>query len=260
MVSIRYEIDNQTPKEKKAFIRRMFTSIVPSYDALNRILSLGIDTLWRRSAVRSLRDVRGKMVLDLCCGTGDLSSILHKKGARVVSLDFCHAMIHRGLAKKNIRDHAVLADASVLPFRSGSFDIITVAFGIRNIPDLDNFISEARRVLKPDGRITILELTRPTWKPAGLFYTLYLAHFLPLIGWMVSGRRTAYRYLSATIATFIDPDMLEERFVKNGFSGVCHFHRTFGIATILKCRKKQAGPGDPQPLMKTMEPLTGPVN
>lgn len=236
MVSLRYEINNTDPREKKRFIRAMFTSIVPSYDRLNRILSLGIDRLWRRSAMRLLGDMKGKRALDLCCGTGDLSRILHRQGVRAVSLDFCGEMVRRGIDAGNIRGAAVIADASVLPFADVSFDILTIAFGIRNIPDIDNFIDEARRVLESGGVLMILELTRPKNPVIGFLYSLYLEKILPLVGWLVSGERTAYRYLSRTIATFIDPRELAERFAKKGFT--CRkFSKTFGIATILICEK-----------------------
>ncbi len=261
-VNIHYEIDNSAPEAKKRFIRKMFTSIVPSYDALNRILSLGIDTLWRHSAIRSLGDIKGKLALDLCCGTGDLSKILDKKGARVVSLDFCHAMIEKGMEKNNLGGCSVVADASVLPFASDTFDVITIAFGIRNIPDLDNFIAETRRVLKPGGSLAILELTRPERRITGFFYGIYLTRFLPFIGWMISGRRVAYRYLSATISTFIDPDMLEKRFAECGFSETGHSHRTFGVATILKCYKGTAAPRgkDDMAMAEKLIPVPDPAN
>ena len=234
MVSLRYEIDNESPDEKKRFIRAMFSSIVPAYDRLNRILSMGIDVAWRRSAVRSLGDIAGKAVLDLCCGTGDLSKALSKKGARVVSLDFCPAMIERGIRRGAIRGSAVVADASRLPFRDDSFDMLTIAFGIRNIPDLDNFIRETKRVLKDHGTLLILELTRPERRLMARLHHLYLKRVLPVVGWMVSGRLTAYRYLSKTIQTFIDPETLEARFAAHGFA-CAHTHHTMGIATIVEC-------------------------
>ncbi len=234
MVSLRYEIDNESPEEKKRFIRAMFSSIVPAYDRLNRILSMGIDIAWRRSAVRALGDISGKTLLDLCCGTGDLSKALSRKGARVVSLDFCPAMIEKGIARGAIRGDAVVADASCLPFKDNAFDMLTIAFGIRNIPDLDNFIRETARVLKEDGTLLILELTRPQRRLMARLHHLYLKRVLPVVGWMVSGRLTAYRYLSKTVQTFIDPEMLEARFAAHGYA-CAHTHHSMGIATIVEC-------------------------
>lgn len=236
MVSMRYEINNTDPEEKKQFIKKMFTAVAPTYDALNRVLSLGIDRLWRRLTVRSLGNMRGKMVLDLCCGTGDLSRNLTRRGARVVSLDFCEEMIRRGLEKKNLLDYCVIADASRLPLCDNSFDAVTIAFGIRNIPDLDRFIAEVRRVLKPGGIFSILELTRPNLKTAGLMYRLYLGMLLPLIGKLISGKMTPYRYLSTTISTFLNPRMLAEHLVRHGFTGTGTVSYTLGVATLINCR------------------------
>ena len=239
MVSLRYEIDNESPQEKKRFIQSMFSSIVPSYDRLNRILSMGIDLAWRRSAVRSLGDIADKKVLDLCCGTGDLSKSLSKKGAAVVSLDFCRPMIIKGMERGAIRGSAVVADACLLPFKDGSFDMLTIAFGIRNIPDLGNFIRETKRVLKENGKLLILELTRPENRLMARMHRLYLKRVLPAVGFMVSGRLTAYRYLSKTVRTFIAPETLEERFAEHGFA-CSHRHHTMGVATIVECVRESA--------------------
>jgi len=247
MVSMRYEINNENPGEKKQYIQQMFTAVAPTYDALNRILSLGIDRLWRRSTVRSLGIIRGKLVLDVCCGTGDLSRALSRRGARVVSLDFCEAMVRRGREKKNILDYCIIADGSRLPVKTGSFDAVTVAFGIRNIPDLDHFIDEVRRVLKPGGVFSILELTRPNMKTAGLIYRLYLGVLLPLVGKIVSGRMTPYRYLSETISSFLDPAMLKARLREHGFTDAGTAAYTMGVATRLNCRNGARADNFPPP-------------
>jgi demethylmenaquinone methyltransferase/2-methoxy-6-polyprenyl-1,4-benzoquinol methylase len=246
MDDLRYRIDNASPGERKRFIRRMFGSIAPSYDAANRILTLGIDMSWRRSMVKSLGAIGGKTALDLCCGTGDVVRLLMREGARVVALDFCHAMIVRGREKGNIGAEAVMADASSLPFRDNTFDLLTMAFGIRNIPDIDNFIAEAGRVLKPNGILSILELTRPEHRAVAFLYGLYLGWVLPLAGWVISGRRQAYRYLAGTIATFIDVEALEGRISGHGFSRISRSGRSLGIATVITCRKA-AEPGSPGP-------------
>ena len=152
-------------------------------------------------------------------------------------------MIERGIRRGAIRGSAVVADASRLPFRDNSFDMLTIAFGIRNIPDLDNFIRETKRVLKDHGTLLILELTRPERSLPARLHHLYLKRVLPVVGWMVSGRLTAYRYLSKTIQTFIDPETLEARFAAHGFACV-HTHHTMGIATIVECvRGGRAGTG-----------------
>jgi demethylmenaquinone methyltransferase / 2-methoxy-6-polyprenyl-1,4-benzoquinol methylase len=237
MVDFRYEIDNKTPGEKKRFIRGMFASIVPAYDLLNRILSLGVDRGWRRTAIRMLGGVKGRRALDLCCGTGDLTKMLAGEGAEAVSLDFCIDMILEGRRKGNIAGNSVTADASALPFRDNSFDVITIAFGIRNIPDLDVFIADTRRVLRDGGRMSILELTRPRSAVMRIFHGIYVRAFVPLVGRIVSGRGYAYRYLSETVSTFIDPDELARRLGNGGF----HHEETrrlfFGAATVICVRK-----------------------
>lgn len=235
--NLHYEINNIDPSNKKQFIRQLFDSIVPTYDLLNRILSLGIDIRWRKSIIKIIGGVKNKKILDLCCGTGDLSRILSKNGADVFSLDFSLPMILAGIKKNWITKYPVNADASVLPFKDNSFDILSIAFGIRNIPDIDNFISDAFRVLKPEGLLIILELTRPDNKPIGLIYRIYLTRVLPIIGGIISGKRLAYRYLATTISTFINNDKLYTLLKARGFSNIKFYKKTFSVATITISRK-----------------------
>jgi demethylmenaquinone methyltransferase/2-methoxy-6-polyprenyl-1,4-benzoquinol methylase len=237
----RYEIDNARPEERKRFIRGMFDSLVPTYDLLNRLLSFGTDQLWRRSMVRMLGTMKGMNVLDLCCGTGDLSKVFHDMGARVVSLDFSMPMLRRGLAKKKLRGSPVAADASFLPFLDGSFDVLSIAFGIRNIPDLDRFLGEAARVMRIGGRMAVLELTRPEGPAASFFFRIYLRGLLPLIGGIVSGKGPAYRYLSGTVATFLDPGELCRMMEQKGLLCMEMKRRSFGASTIIICRKQPQG-------------------
>lgn len=233
-----YEIDNDNPEEKKRFIKKLFDSIVPTYDLLNHILSMGTDMLWRRNIFHHIKDVRDNMAIDLCCGTGDLSLLLHQKGAKVVSLDFSMNMLQKGIKKKALKGYAVVADASLIPFRENSFAAATIAFGIRNIPDIDIFIKDLFRVLIPGGQLAILELVRPVNKIIEKLYSFYLCNLLPFIGSVISGRKSAYRYLSGTIATFVDPKDLQALLEKFGFTKVSHYPQTFSIATIIICRKE----------------------
>ena len=177
-----YEIDNDNPEEKKRFIKKLFDSIVPTYDLLNHILSMGTDMLWRRNIFHHITDVRNNPAIDLCCGTGDLSLLLHKKGAKVFSLDFSMNMLQKGIKKKALKGYAVVADASLIPFENNSFAAATIAFGIRNIPDIDIFIKEVFRVLMPGGQLAILELVRPVNKIIEKLYSFYLCNLLPFIG------------------------------------------------------------------------------
>lgn len=235
--SARYEVNNDTPDEKKRYIQNLFNTIVPTYDLLNRVLSGGIDMLWRVNIFRHIKNVRNLPVLDLCCGTGDLSKLLFRKGAALTSLDFSVNMILEGKKKGRLPGGVVAADATKLPFVNGSYQAATVAFGIRNIPDLDRFIKEVHRVLKPSGQFVILELVRPKNPIIRLLYGLYLGKLLPIIGGIVSGERFAYEYLSTTIETFLDPSDLEIILKKYGFETVEHFPQTFGISTIMVCTK-----------------------
>ncbi len=233
--SLRYEINDENPAERKRFIRRTFDAISPTYDLLNRILSFGIDQIWRRGAIRALGDIRGRAALDLCAGTGDFSRILRKRGALTVSLDFSLEMLTRGIARRRI-DIPVAADAALLPFKPGSFSIMTIAFGIRNIPDINTFIMAARGVLAPGGDFVILELTRPANPLIRFLYRIYLFGIIPILGGLISGRMLAYRYLSETISSFIDPGDLCSMLEREGFDIISRRARVFGVATVIHCR------------------------
>ena len=236
MKDFTYRVDNDDPSVRKRHIRGMFDSIVPTYDFLNRFLSLGIDRGWRRRLVSDLA-CRDKRVLDLCCGTGDLSRLLSQEGCNVTSLDFSLEMLRTGIKTGWLAGGVVNADATNIPFRDGTFDGLTIAFGIRNIPDLDRFIRETLRVLKPGGTLMILELTRPRGRIVSLGYNLYLRYVLPVVGGIVSRRMSAYRYLSGTIATFLDRDNLSALLLKGGYTDVKQVEFTSGIATLFSCRK-----------------------
>ena len=234
---LEYELNNETPSERKKYIRGMFDSIVPTYDFLNRMLSMGIDTTWRKYLIKLTGGVQNKKVLDMCCGTGDLSKLFIKSKADTVSLDFSIPMIVKGKEQGWLGENSIGADASVLPFKENSFDFSSISFGIRNIPDLDNFMKETNRVMKKGGKLYVLELTRPSNLLVRFFYNLYLGVILPTVGGIVSGKKEAYKYLSKTIETFVDPDELKKMFISQGYSEVNIYKKTFGIATIIECIK-----------------------
>lgn len=235
--NISYEINNENPEEKKRLIKNLFDSIVPTYDLLNHVLSMGTDVLWRRNIFRYLKGIRGSRAIDLCCGTGDLSLLLYQKGAKVISLDFSMNMLQRGIKKKTLRGYPVAADAAFIPFKDSTFAAATIAFGIRNIPDIDIFIKDTFRVLIPGGQLVILELVRPQNKIIQRLYSYYLNTLLPFIGGVISGRQLAYKYLSRTIATFVGTKDLQTMLEKYGFAEVSHYPQTFGVATIIICQK-----------------------
>ena len=223
--------------DKKRYIRAMFDSIVPTYDFLNRVLSCGIDTLWRKDLVKSISKSPSKKILDVCCGTGDLSRYFIKIKAELFSLDFSFNMLKKGISKGWLSGGNISGDAAKLPFKDREFDFLTIAFGIRNIPDVDSFLLESLRVLKPDGKLLILELTRPENRFIGFLYRLYLTKIIPFIGGIVSGKRAAYRYLAGSIETFLDREKLTDRIKISGFKSVEYKIKTFGIATIYICSK-----------------------
>jgi demethylmenaquinone methyltransferase/2-methoxy-6-polyprenyl-1,4-benzoquinol methylase len=149
-------------------------------------------------------------------------------------------MLRRGINKNALKGYIVTADASLIPFKDNTFSAATIAFGIRNIPDIDTFIQDVFRVLHPGGQLVILELVRPENKFIRSLYSYYLGTLLPLIGGIISGRPLAYKYLSKTIATFFDPKDLQTILEAYGFSEVSHYPQTFGIATIITCQKDQS--------------------
>jgi len=228
----------------------MFAGISPRYDLLNRVLSFGVDRSWRRRAVEAVldgnRSGRGSpgaaRVLDLCCGTGDLSIALAREGVRVTGADFCHEMLVIGRAKvAEISPPAGVgmteADALRLPFPDATFEGATVAFGVRNLQDLDAGLAEILRVLKPGGRLAVLEFGRPRGAVVGSLYSFYLNLFVPIAGRLMSGSREAYDWLSSSIQAFPDQSAFPSRLVRAGFTDVRSENLTFGIAALYVARK-----------------------
>jgi demethylmenaquinone methyltransferase / 2-methoxy-6-polyprenyl-1,4-benzoquinol methylase len=205
-------------------VRRMFDRIAPVYDAMNRVMTAGLDQRWRRATVRpTVRE--GDRVLDACCGTGDLAIAARKAGAgEVVGLDFSERMLER--ARRKAPDlEFVQADVLKLPFEDASFDAAVVGFGVRNVEDLEAGIRELRRVLRPGGRLGILEITTPRG-PLKLFYKLWFDRIVPLLGRVLPGG-AAYTYLPASVRRFPGPEALAELLGSCGFGHV-EFRRFAG--------------------------------
>ncbi len=198
-------------------VRAMFDRIAPVYDAMNRVMTCGLDRRWRRAA--ALAVVRpGDRVLDACCGTGDLAIAARRAGAReVVGVDFSARMLERARAKDGSVDW-VEGDLLALPFDDGGFDAATVGFGVRNVGDLPRALAELRRVLRPDGRLAILEITTPHGLLAP-FYRLWFDRVVPLLGGLLRGGE-AYRYLPASVRRFPAPDELAGLMRDAGFADV----------------------------------------
>jgi demethylmenaquinone methyltransferase / 2-methoxy-6-polyprenyl-1,4-benzoquinol methylase len=185
-------------------VRTMFDRIAPVYDVMNRVMTAGLDQRWRRATVAAVVDP-GDRVLDGACGTGDLAIIAARAGANVTGLDFSERMLERARRKAPELDWT-RGDLLALPFEDESFDAATVGFGVRNVADLPRALEELRRVLKPGGRLGILEITRPRG-PLRFFYSLWFDRIVPLLGKVLPGGE-AYTYLPASVRRFPGPDDL----------------------------------------------------
>ena len=207
-------------------VERMFDRIAPVYDLMNRVMTAGLDQRWRRATVKAV--VRpGDHVLDAACGTGDLAIIAAKAGATVTGLDFSERMLERARRKAPELDW-VRGDLLALPFAEASFDAATVGFGVRNVADLAGAIAELRRVVRPGGRLAILEITRPRG-PLRVFYSLWFDRIVPLLGRVLPGGE-AYTYLPASVRRFPGPDELAAQMA--GFSDVQYRLFAGGIVAL----------------------------
>ncbi|HEY3462731.1 MAG TPA: bifunctional demethylmenaquinone methyltransferase/2-methoxy-6-polyprenyl-1,4-benzoquinol methylase UbiE [Gaiellaceae bacterium] len=205
-------------------VQRMFDRIAPVYDAMNRVMTAGLDQRWRRATVRAtVRE--GDRVLDACCGTGDLAIAARKAGAGdVVGIDFSERMLERARRKAPELEWR-RADVLKLPFEDASFDVAVVGFGVRNVEDLEAAVRELRRVLRPGGRLGILEITTPRG-PLKVFYKLWFDRIVPLLGRVLPGG-AAYTYLPASVRRFPAPEALAELLASCGFKDV-EFRRFAG--------------------------------
>jgi demethylmenaquinone methyltransferase/2-methoxy-6-polyprenyl-1,4-benzoquinol methylase len=222
----------------------MFDAIAPRYDLLNHLLSAGIDRLWRKRAIRSLALTGRECVLDLCAGTGDLAIEAVKAtpgAARVLGVDFSGVMLVLGVAKLRRRklDRAIAlvrGDAMMLPVASSSVDAVTIGFGIRNVDDREAACREMLRVLKPGGRLAILEFAMPTMPWFRFVYLSYFRHVLPRVGRWISGHPAAYEYLPASVDAF-EPDAFMQLLRKSGFVDVAADPMTFSSVFLYTARR-----------------------
>lgn len=242
------EVENIKPYEqrgsKREQVEQMFDAIAPAYDFMNHAMTLGIDRLWRRRAVNRLKEVRPEFILDLATGTGDfaikLCRTLHPR--RVLGIDLSQGMLDvaTAKAKRHGLDNVIAfqqADCLDLPVDDNSADAVTIAFGVRNFEDIARGYREMYRVLKPGGRLSVLELSVPTNSVIRWFYNLYTLHIIPFFGAMKSGDKEAYRYLPRSIAAVPQGhDMLA--LMRAADFGSCRFSRmTFGTCTLYEATK-----------------------
>lgn len=226
----------------------MFTSIAPRYDLLNHVLSFNVDRMWWRRAARTFRHILDRpdaRILDLCCGTGDMTFALRRRAGKsspkILGADFSHAMLQRATAKsKAVSDGSIPvwieADALSLPFPNAHFDLVTSAFGFRNLADYDAGLREIMRVLRPGGECGILDFAEPKGM-MGALYRTYFKQVLPRVGTLISGVRGPYAYLPASVQRFPDEEEMLARMKNAGFAGANWTPYTFGIAGLYRGKK-----------------------
>ena len=226
-------------REASAWVRAMFGRIAPRYDLANHLLSFNLDRHWRAVTVLRVREILtrpGARVLDVCCGTGDLLAALSgEAGGQVFGSDFCHPMLTAAsvkLAKRRMPARLFEADALQLPLAAESLDLITVAFGFRNLANYEQGLAEMHRVLKPGGMAAILEFSQPRNQAFAALYGFYSRRLLPAIGGVLSGSRDAYEYLPESIGKFPTAEQLAERMKATGFDSVEFVRLTAGTVAL----------------------------
>jgi demethylmenaquinone methyltransferase / 2-methoxy-6-polyprenyl-1,4-benzoquinol methylase len=220
-------------------VRKMFSTIAPRYDLLNHVLSMNVDRLWWWRTARRFKHIlrrKDAHVLDLCCGTGDMTLALKRRGGdarpRITGVDFAHPMLVRAMEKAAGGNPAwIEADALRLPFASQRFDLVTAAFGFRNLANYDEGLREIGRVLRPDGEVGILDFGEPAGV-LGKIYRVYFKHLLPAVGTVLSGVRGPYAYLPASVERFPAPQEMLDRMRRAGFAEAAWTPYTFGIAGL----------------------------
>ena len=231
--------NTKLPDEKKKFVKEKFSSISGRYDLLNSLLSLQIDRYWRWRTVRLLREFPEGWVMDLCAGTLPLSLELTRQAARrqVLAIDFCEDMLQAGAKSlpndgRRGRIFPVCGDGEIIPAPTNSFWGCTVAFGVRNLSQTLQGLKEMHRILRPSGKLLILEFSRPTNPIIKPIYTFYLNRILPAVAGLISGDKEAYQYLASSIAAFYEPEELQAMMREAGFASVSRVPLTFGIVSL----------------------------
>lgn len=220
-------------------VKKIFETIAPKYDLFNILSSFGIDRLWRRSTVKYAGITSRSVVLDLAAGTGDLTMAIARQGRpkSILSTDFVSEMLEVGKRKAaeytgSTKIDFEVADAQSLPFDDAAFDVVTIAFGVRNLPDRAANFREVRRVLKPGGRYVILEFSKPPFPPFRRLYHFYLKTVIPALGGLLTGDRPSFAYLNESIRAFPSQINLAAELHAAGFERVAWHNLTFGIVAV----------------------------
>ena len=223
-------------RQASAWVQKMFGEIAPKYDLLNHLLSFNVDRYWRARTVKAVRHILEKpdaRVLDICCGTGDLTLALRKLArAQVLGSDFCHPMLTSALRKGAGATPFFEADALHLPVTDKSLDLITAAFGFRNLVNYESGLEELRRALRSGGTAVILEFSQPPNPMFAKLYQFYSRRVLPGIGGLISGSSEAYTYLPESVQKFPDAPGLASKMEQAGFRNVRFDYMTFGIVAL----------------------------
>lgn len=234
---------SESDLSKKEQVEQMFDNISGKYDLLNRILSMGIDVRWRKKVVKSVKKANPKKVLDIATGTGDLAiQIAKSTQAQITGFDLSAGMLEVGrkkVTKEKLDDRIemIQGDAENMPFEDNSFDVITVAFGVRNFENLKKGLDEIYRVLKPGGKFIILEFSQPESFPMKQLYAFYSKNILPKIGKQISKDESAYTYLPDSVKAFPYGEEMKKILKNSNFSKSSDKKLTFGIASIYESLK-----------------------
>jgi demethylmenaquinone methyltransferase/2-methoxy-6-polyprenyl-1,4-benzoquinol methylase len=228
----------RSEQEAAHWVRGMFGRVAHRYDFANHLLSFNIDRYWRARTVRRTREILLRpeaRVLDICCGTGDLVLALAQQERRVFGSDFCHPMLvaaHSKIARRRAPAELFESDALTLPLRDQSLDLLTVAFGFRNLANYESGLIEMRRVLRPGGMAAILEFSQPPNAAFAALYNLYARRILPRIGGLISGSHDAYTYLPESVRKFPAAPQLAAMMQNSGFADVSFEYLTGGIVAL----------------------------
>ena len=225
-----------------AFVREAFASIASRYQLANHVLSLGIDFSWRRAVARLVESLRPKTLLDVATGTGDLALAIQQRlpALEITGTDFCAEMLE--IARRAGLKRTVEADAMQLPFDEGAFDVVTVAYGLRNMKSWKDALVEMRRVLRPGGTLVILDFSLPERPPWRSIYGFYLQNVLPRLAGVIAGNRAAYDYLARSIQSFPSGVAMEELLRESGYDQPRTRRLTGGISSLYQARKPLSFP------------------